>query len=167
MKRLEWFFNVSAFVLQCGAVVPLLLRTSDGSPDLGASNPLNTICTAVILAVTLLLLLQHARVAFRYLPRMWPIVALTLMAVVSISWSDYPDITLRRSVSLVTAALWAWYVTARYDLKDVVAIVRQAAGAMAIASLSSRWRRRESVGKIPLGRPACAASSPPRMTSAW
>ena len=66
---------------------------------------------------------------------MWPIVALTLLAVCSISWSDYPDITLRRSVSLLTAALWAWYVTARYDLEDVVAIARQATGLMAIASL--------------------------------
>ncbi|HEX4572172.1 MAG TPA: hypothetical protein VH184_17190, partial [Dongiaceae bacterium] len=135
MKRFEWIFNVTTFVLQCGAIVPMMLRTSDESPDLGASNPLSTISTAFVLAVTLLLLLRHGRVAFRCLPRMWPIVALTLLAVCSISWSDYPDITLRRAVSLVTAALWAWYLTARYDLEDVVAIARQATGLMAVASL--------------------------------
>jgi len=135
MKRFEWVFNVTAFMLQCGAIVPMMLRTGNDSPDLGASNPLNTISTASVLAVTLLLLLRHGRVAFRCLPRMWPIVALTLLALCSISWSDYPDITLRRSVSLLTAALWAWYVTARYDLKDVVAIARQATGLMAVASL--------------------------------
>jgi hypothetical protein len=50
MKRFEWVFNVTAFMVQCGAVVPLLLRTSDDSLDLGASNPLNTISTAFILA---------------------------------------------------------------------------------------------------------------------
>jgi exopolysaccharide production protein ExoQ len=35
----------------------------------------------------------------------------------------------------VTATLWAWYLTARYDLKDVVALIRQAIGVTALASL--------------------------------
>ena len=35
----------------------------------------------------------------------------------------------------MTATLWAWYLTARYDLKDVVALIRQAIGVTALASL--------------------------------
>src|SRR5215831_12507712 len=123
MKRLEWLFHIMAFMLQCGGIVSIFLRTGSDSADLGAANPLNTIFTAFVLATALFLLLRIARTAFQYLPRMWPTMALVLLAVVSMSWSDYPDITLHRSVSLITATLWAWYVTVRYDLKDVVAII--------------------------------------------
>ena len=35
MKRFKWVFNVAAFMLQCGAIIPMMLRTSDDSPDLG------------------------------------------------------------------------------------------------------------------------------------
>ncbi len=135
MKRLEWLFHVFVFALQCGGIVPVFLRTGDDLNDLGTANPLNTYSTAFVLAITLVLLLRHAGSTFRYIPRMLPILALASLAVLSIAWSDYPDVTLRRSASLVTALLWGWYVTARYDLKDVIAIIRQAIGAMAIASL--------------------------------
>src|SRR5215469_5007667 len=135
MKRLEWVFHIIAFALQCGGIVPIFLRTGSDSADLGEANPLNTIVTASMLAITLFLLLRRARTAFQYLPRMWPIMALTLLAIVSTSWSDYPNITLHRFVSLFTTTLWAWYVTVRYDLKDVIAIIRQATGLMAVASL--------------------------------
>jgi hypothetical protein len=50
--------------------------------------------------------LRHAGSAIRYLPRMWPIITLVLLAVVSMAWSDYPDITMRRSASLATVTLW-------------------------------------------------------------
>jgi exopolysaccharide production protein ExoQ len=135
MKRLEWYFHIIAFAVQCGAIISLFLRTGDDPADLGAANPLNTISNAVILAVTLALMLGNARAAIRYMPRIWPILALVLLTVISMSWSDYPDTTLRRSGSLVTATLWALYVTTRYDLSDVLAIIRQATGLTALASL--------------------------------
>ena len=100
-------------MLQCGAIVPVFLRTGSDSADLGEANPLNTIFTAFVLAITLVLLLPRARTAFQYLPRMWPIMALTLLVVVSTSWSDYPNITLHRSISLTTSTLWSWYVVGR------------------------------------------------------
>jgi exopolysaccharide production protein ExoQ len=135
MKRLEWLFHVFVFALQCGGIIPMFLRTGDNLSDLGTANPLNTYATAFVLAITLVLLLRNAGPTFRYIPRMLPILALTSLAVLSISWSDYPDVTLRRSASLVTATLWAWYLAARYDLKDVVALIRQAIGVTALASL--------------------------------
>ena len=136
MKRLEWLFHIAVFMLQCGGIVPLFLRTGDDAADLGDANPLNTICTAFVLAITLVLLLRHARTAFQYLPRMWPVMALVLLAFVSVSWSDYPNVTMHRSVSLLTATLWSWCLVARYNLKDVIAIIGQATGLMAIASVA-------------------------------
>jgi O-antigen ligase len=151
MKRLEWLFHIIAFVLQCGGIVTLFLRAGNDAADLGAANPLNTILTAFILAVTLVLLLRNVRTAFQYLPRMWLIISLALVAIVSMSWSDYPSITLHRFVSLVTSILWAWYVTARYDLKDVIAIVRQGTGLMAVASVAIGVVAPGIGGEDPLG----------------
>ncbi|HSY87648.1 MAG TPA: hypothetical protein VLA85_13865, partial [Verrucomicrobiae bacterium] len=136
MKRLERLCHVIVFALQCGGVVPVLLRTGEDASDLGAANPANTISTALILVVTLFLLLRHGREAIRLLPRIWPMAMLALLAVASISWSDYPDVSLRRAGSLVTAALWAWYLASRYDLGEIVAIARDATGLLALASLA-------------------------------
>jgi len=35
MKRFEWVFNVTAFMLQCGAIVPMMLRTGMTPPTWG------------------------------------------------------------------------------------------------------------------------------------
>src|ERR1700688_1145058 len=67
---------------------------------------------------------------------MWPILALVLLALVSASWSDYPSVTIRRAGTLTTGTLWAWYVTARYDLKDIILVVKQSLGILALSSLA-------------------------------
>src|SRR6266481_6241096 len=136
MKRVEWLFHILAFALQCNALVPLLSRSGGDVADLGAANPANTIAIAFVLSIVLFLMLRHRREVMRYAPGMWPILALVLLALVSVSWSDYPSVTIRRAGSLTTATLWAWYVTARYDLEDVVAIVRQAMWFVAPASVA-------------------------------
>ena len=136
MKRVEWLFHLVAFSLQCGAVIPLLLRTSVDANDLGTANPLNTIATGLVLLIVLVLMLRHGRTALQYAPGMWPVLSLVILALISIAWSDHPDVTIRRAGSLLTAALWAWYVTSRYDLKDVISIARQSLGLLAVASLA-------------------------------
>jgi exopolysaccharide production protein ExoQ len=136
MKRVEWLFHLLAFSLQCGAIVPLLLRTSVDANQLGTANPLNTIATGSVLLIVLVLMLRHGRPALQYAPGMWPVLSLVILALVSTAWSDHPDITIRRACSLLTATLWAWYVTSRYDLKDVISIARQSIGLLALASLA-------------------------------
>ena len=136
MKRLEWLFHMVAFSLQCGAIVPLLLRTSVDANQLGSANPLNTLATGFVLAIVLPLMLRHARVAIHYAPGMWPVLCVTVLALMSTAWSDYPGGTIRRAGSLLTATLWAWYVVSRYDLKDIISIIRQSIGLLALASLA-------------------------------
>ena len=136
MKRVEWLFHILAFALQCNALVPLLSRSGGDMTDLGTANPANTIAIAFVLSIVLFLMLRHRREVKRYAPGMWPILALVLLALVSVSWSDYPSVTIRRAGSLTTATLWAWYVTARYDLKDVISIVKQSLGILALSSLA-------------------------------
>jgi exopolysaccharide production protein ExoQ len=136
MKRLEWLFHMLAFALQCGAIVPLLLRTTVDDSGLGQSNPINTIATASVLTMVVILMLCHPRTVFRLAPGMWPVLCITLLAILSVVWSQFPGITMRRSASLLTVTLWAWYVTARYDLGDVISIIRQTTALLAVASLA-------------------------------
>ncbi len=136
MKRLERIFHILAFSLQCGALIPMLLRTDSNTSDLGAANPLNTALTAGVLAVVAVLMLLHARAVFQYAGRMWPLLGLVLLALLSATWSDFPDVTIRRAASFLTATLWAWYVAARYDPDDVFRIIKQSIGFLALASLA-------------------------------
>jgi exopolysaccharide production protein ExoQ len=137
LKRLEWLFHLAAFSLQCNALVPLLSRSSAGDVgQLGEATPANTIATAFVLSIASVLMLRHGRMAMRYARGMWPILCLVLLAIISVSWSDYPQATIHRAGSLVTATLWAWYVAARYDLKDVISIIRQSLWLLASASLA-------------------------------
>jgi exopolysaccharide production protein ExoQ len=134
MKRLEWVFHVIVLSLQCSAFMALLLH-GDNAADAGESNPLSTITTVVILGSVLVLLLVHAKTTLRYLPALWLILALLALALVSALWSDYPVATVRRAGTLGTSAMWAWYVAARYDTKDIVRLFAQTAALMAVASL--------------------------------
>jgi len=146
MKRIEWLFHILAFVLQCNAIVPLLSRTGGDVADLGTANPANTLATAFVLSVVLALMLPRLRTMRAYVPGMWPILALVLLAILSYLWSDYPSVTIRRAGSLTTGTLWAWYVVTRYDLKDVILIIRQALGILALLSFAV------GIGSPSLGR---------------
>jgi O-antigen ligase len=137
MKLAERLFHILALACVCGAVTPLATRSSEvASADLGASNPLQTIATAGVLGVVLILMLLHRRTVIRLVPGMWAVLALICLAVLSTTWSDYPAITVRRTGSLVTITLWAWYIAARYELREVIAIVRQAIWSLALLSLA-------------------------------
>ena len=105
MKRLEWFFHIIR-LRDFNAAVSCRFFFAQATIWRSGRAPTRSIPIATAIRPSgdaSSLLLRNARAAFQYLPRMWPIIALLLLAVVSISWSDYPDITLRRSVSLATA----------------------------------------------------------------
>jgi len=136
MKRIEWLFHILAFALQCNAIVPLLSRSGGAVADLGTANPANTLATAFVLCGVLALMLPRLRTMRAYVPGMWPILALVFLAILSYLWSDYPGVTIRRAGSLTTGTLWAWYVVTRYDLKDVILIIRQALLILALFSFA-------------------------------
>jgi exopolysaccharide production protein ExoQ len=136
MKRLEWLFHILVFAVQCNALLPLLARSGGSSADLGDSNPANTLAMAMTLGVVVLLVLRNPHALTEFASGMWPVLLLVALALLSTLWSDYPSVTIRRAGSLATAALWAWYLVARYDLDDVVLLVRQAIGILALFSLA-------------------------------
>src|SRR5262249_47640186 len=137
-RRLEWLFHAGVLMVQCGAIMPLLMRSSDPAnvADVGEANPLSTVTNIVVLVGVLFLLLRHARTTFRYIPALWLILGLVGLALVSAAWSDYPGATIRRTASLGTTAIWGWYLAARFELKDVIRLFAQTFAFMALASLA-------------------------------
>jgi exopolysaccharide production protein ExoQ len=136
MKRAERLFHILAFTWQCNAFLPLLSRGSGDTGELGAATTLGTIITTGVLVVVLVLILSHWRMALRLVPGIWPVLALVSLALLSAAWSDYRSVTVHRAGSFATVTMWAWYIAARYDLKDVISIVRQAMWPIALASLA-------------------------------
>ena len=67
---------------------------------------------------------------------MWPILGLASLALLSTIWSDYPAVTVRRAGTLAAITMWAWYLSARYDLNAAISIFRQAMWPLALISLA-------------------------------
>lgn len=67
---------------------------------------------------TLLVLMRWRRV-FNAARRVWPLVALTLLAGISIAWSDAPMLTLRRSVFLLGSTLIGIYLGERFSIEQL------------------------------------------------
>jgi O-antigen ligase len=53
----------------------------------------------------------------------WPLLALALLALASVAWSTRPELTLRRSLLLLTSTLFSIYVGERYSIQQQVRIL--------------------------------------------
>jgi O-antigen ligase len=60
---------------------------------------------------------------FQTLARCWPLILLTLLALVSALWSQAPDTSLRRAVALILSSSFAVFFIARLDLRTIVALL--------------------------------------------
>jgi exopolysaccharide production protein ExoQ len=135
MKPLERLFHIVALALQCGAGLPLLFSLSEESAPLGAANPWNTMANSFVLVGVIVLVTCNRAAVWRVAPALSLIFLLVLLAFASTIWSDYPDITIRKAGALLTTTTWAWYVAARFDLKEIIRLISNTIGIMAIASL--------------------------------
>lgn len=137
MSRLERFFHIATMITQFGAVVPVALYlagTPDADTEVGDSSPVNTTIMAVILVVSVVLAIRYRDNIIRALPGMTPVLAFLLLALLSATWSDFPDITVRRTGTAITTALWGAYLASRFSLRDIVILIAQSLGIIAILS---------------------------------
>lgn len=80
--------------------------------------------TIVSLYVFLAVVIYIRRAAFPVLLRVaWPILALTLLALVSAYWSDDPLLVIRRTGTVFATTLFAVYLVARGDLGELAALM--------------------------------------------
>lgn len=138
MSWLERLFHIATMITQFGAIVPFTLYlagTPDADTEVGDSAPINTGMMALILVVSLVLAIRYRDNILRALPGMTPVITFLALALLSATWSAYPDITLRRSGTAMTTALWGAYLASRFSLRDIVILIAQSLGVIAVGSL--------------------------------
>jgi exopolysaccharide production protein ExoQ len=132
----EALFVIVAIFLLAGAAVPLLLRESaEVAVDLNEGHPLLRNLYFLIYAVMLVFAVLRWKSFLRVVARDPLVVALVGVALLSVTWSIAPDITLRRGVALGLTTAFGWYLAARYSLRDVLRLVTYGLGATLVASV--------------------------------
>jgi exopolysaccharide production protein ExoQ len=136
MKPAERIFHILTMMTQFGCILPIFLSLTGGEGyEVGESAPINTFFTALILVVSVILVLRHRAIIAPLVPSIVPIVAFLILALASVFWSDYPDITIRRTGSAITAAIWCVYLASRFSLREIVVLVAQSCLLVAAGSL--------------------------------
>jgi O-antigen ligase len=106
-------------------------------PDVISTDvPLPTVIieSGVYAVGALLVLTRWRRVAIAA-RRVWPLVALTLLAAISIAWSDAPMLTVRRSVFLLGSTLIGIYLGERFSMEQLLRWLAQMLCVIIVASV--------------------------------
>jgi exopolysaccharide production protein ExoQ len=106
-------------------------------PDVISTEvPLPTVIieSGVYAVGALLVLTRWRRVAIAA-RRVWPLVALTLLAAISIAWSDAPMLTVRRSVFLLGSTLIGIYLGERFSMEQLLRWLAQMLCVIIVASV--------------------------------
>jgi O-antigen ligase len=113
---------IAGFLLLCGTFKVVLPGPAE---DRTAGNALyQLVSLAIYMSAFGLYLVRGIPVwFFRLLARAWPLVAITLLMIVSTLWSQAPPATFRRSVALVLGTIFAAYLAGRYDFKAAFRLI--------------------------------------------
>ena len=103
-------------------VITALTPSSKEQTELKAFSAANVDMTSVAIEAGLyaygsILLLMRWRRVLRAARRVWPLVALAVLACISTIWSVQPMVTLRRSVLLLAGTMFAIYIGERYSIE--------------------------------------------------
>ncbi len=107
--RIEYLFVVFALLLLTESFTALISGGGNGS--LTDSNPLSLASSLAVYCVALLYLLRHPRHAAHTIGRNVLLLAMFLLPLASIFWSDDPALTARRAIALaLTGILCVYFV---------------------------------------------------------
>jgi exopolysaccharide production protein ExoQ len=130
--RLHHLLVITGLFLYCGARLPL------GPPSIvvGVVDPMSTLMQITILLGSSLACLIHWRRCAALLLPAWPFLLLIAFIASSSLWSNYPDATLRRSVSLVALMLFALSTHAVFGMTRTMRLALGLLLVLAVASLA-------------------------------
>jgi O-antigen ligase len=118
----EKVFAAAALCLSTAAVFPLL-RAGGGVADPTQSDALTEKLWLAVYAVVVLLLLRN-RVSLRsLLAANKALFAVVGLALVSVAWSDVPQLTLRRAIALVLTTTFAIYLATRFSRRELGGLI--------------------------------------------
>ena len=136
-QRAETGFTIAALFIFSGALIPLLLEQGGATNNLREGNLVLRGIFAVIQGISLLLLLRQGRIGVRTVLAHWPTMVLVTVALLSVIWSDAPDITLRRGLALFGTTAFGVYLASRYSMRALLRLLGWALGTGAVLSLAT------------------------------
>jgi O-antigen ligase len=132
--KFEFALTIFAFSVFCGAFVNIPDKLSGADAELGSSNPLVNIAMALILVSSCALVFREGARATRLVMSGTFINGLLVWAVLSSVWSVLPLLTVRRSLSLATCIIFAYYAVSRFPMETIIRRLAIAVLIMAITS---------------------------------
>jgi exopolysaccharide production protein ExoQ len=131
LRTLERAFSIIALMVLAGAMTPFLLgfliesetMNRDLAGEVESGNITFQAVTLTIYSVGLLWLLAERARLPALLAGNWPMLALTVLALLSALWSYYPEATARRAVALTLTTTFAFYLVLRYTPRDLLHLV--------------------------------------------
>jgi O-antigen ligase len=109
---------LAGFLILLGTFRAMLLS---GGPDRTEGSALFQLASGTIYLSGVVILMARGIPAWalRVLLRSWPLVFLTLLALVSVLWSQAPEASLRRAIALLLSSAFVFYLTVRFDPRTV------------------------------------------------
>lgn len=109
------------------------LLTDPDDPD--ASSTLLRLMWPPVYALALALILLKPGPVWRQAVRAWPLVLFGLLPFVSVAWSISPDTAVRRGLGVIMTLVFALWLAARYDWRDLIRLLALAFAVLAAGSL--------------------------------
>ncbi len=120
-RSLEWWGAGTALFLQTGALFQLMLVDSSGGLDDGARSALQLVHPPVYF-IALVLLARHPTSLLIAVRHNIPLLLLLLMPFLSVLWSIYPSVTLKRAVALFFSVALSFLLASRFTPRELLAL---------------------------------------------
>jgi exopolysaccharide production protein ExoQ len=133
-KYLGDVFTILVLALATGAFQSLVLETST-TQTVNEGNPLLQIIWAAVYALVLIRAFQNFRPIVAAVRANKFLIALVLLAVLSVFWSEDPGLTLRRGLALLATTLFGLDFAVRYSIRKQLQLVAIALSAIVALSV--------------------------------
>jgi O-antigen ligase len=137
VSRFEHFFLILSFLLLSGAFFSTARMLRQIDIPLGGQDPWSTASNFGVYSVALVLCTVHFSRIRPLLSTIWQIPAICAYIVLSIAWSDEPDISARRVGGLILGVAFAYYVASRFSIQRVVLLLAKCFMIIAILSYAA------------------------------
>ena len=131
----EKLFAIVGLFCFSGAVQRFFMNDMGESIDVSAGNPAFQVVWFSIYSMALWLMIFRTRALPTILSFNPLILVFIIFLAASISWSQAPDITLRRTAGVWGPTIFAFYLICRFDLPTLLTLTSLALGFAAIGSL--------------------------------
>lgn len=161
-SRRDWPVASRAFVVfvfflaSTGLLIPLLQQEDGAGLEAGQGSPITQAVWLCVYIVSFVLVALRWRRFAALVAREKVLLALIGIALVSVLWSEVPEVTLRRSVALIGTTLFGVYLAMRFSLGEQVRLLGWYLGIAALSSLG-----------FVLVLPSYGISSDPLTAGAW